>query len=118
MKSERKKERADMATLIAGRAMLFTGVSIEDYLPNEKIVVSAASSGRKFHGSRIIYTDISPETDSFDSLFDIHDFNNVIFVLDFLDPLSDGASENRNLYRILENCIRCKAGRVILCLPN
>lgn len=49
MKSERKKERADMATLIAGRAMLFTGVSIEDYLPNEKIVVSAASSGRKFH---------------------------------------------------------------------
>lgn len=117
MKSERKKERADMATLIAGRAMLFTGVSIEDYLPNEKIVVSAASSGRKFHGSRIIYTDISPESDSFDSLFDIHDFNNVIFVLDFLDPLSDGASENRNLYRILENCIRCKAGRVILCLP-
>ena len=103
-----------MATLIAGRAMLFTGVSIEDYLPNEKIVVSAASSGRKFHGSRIIYTDISPESDSFDSLFDIHDFNNVIFVLDFLDPLSDGASENRNLYRILENCIRCKAGRVIM----
>lgn len=106
-----------MATLIAGRLTLLSGVSIEDYLPNEKIVVSASSSGRKFHGTRITYTDINPESNSFDSLFDIHDFSSVIFVSDFLDPLADGTNENRNLYKILENCIRCKAERIILCLP-
>ncbi len=76
-----------MATLITGRTSIFTGISIEDYLPNEKIVVSTASpSGRRFHSARITYTDILPGAEAFDSLFVIHDFDNVIFISDLLAP--------------------------------
>lgn len=107
-----------MTTLVTGRTSIFTGISIEDFLPNEKIVVSTAfPAGRRFHSVRITYTDILPGTEAFDSLFDIHDFDNVIFISDLLDPLSQKQAESHRLYHVLENCVRHEVSRVILCLP-
>lgn len=109
-----------MATLIAGRLALFNSISIEDYLPGEKIVVAGmnmASVRGMRRGLRTTYTDISTSSPSFDSLFEIHDFDNVIYLSDLLDPLTTPEGENRAIYHILENCSRRKIRRVILCLP-
>lgn len=105
-----------MSTLILGRTALLSRINVEDYLPNEKVVVCTATPLKKNAG-RIIYTDVLPSNDDFYKLFEIHDFDNVIFLSDLLDPITNSLDENEDIYKILLNCRRFKVKRSIFIFP-
>lgn len=105
-----------MSTLILGRTALLSRINVEDYLPNEKVVVCSNDILHK-NGGRIIYTDIMPSSDDFYKLFEIHDFSNVIFLSDLLDPITNSLDENENIYKALLNCRRFNVKRSIFIFP-
>ncbi|MEE3393229.1 MAG: hypothetical protein VZR00_06265 [Lachnospiraceae bacterium] len=104
--------------MITGRTGLLNGTST-DNLPDGNVVMCVEDSMDHHHGnSQIKYTDITPENQSFDNLFDAGDFSYCIYLSDLLDPLKDGARDPGMIYRTLEDCKRFKVPYIMVLIPD